>query len=100
MYNDQLVYNVVIWVFFGISLCTDKVALTSNPVQSWQNIFQRRTFVYFFYFYVLRGSVKGNNHYKNVMEMVERKQQQQKRNVQTKHRNAFFMTIKNGSHVL
>ncbi len=28
MYNDQLVYNVVIWAFFGISLWTEKVALT------------------------------------------------------------------------
>ncbi len=27
MYNDQLVYKVVIWVFFGISLWTEKVAL-------------------------------------------------------------------------
>ncbi len=29
MCNDQLVYNVVIWVFFGISLWTEKVALTT-----------------------------------------------------------------------
>ncbi len=28
MYNDQLVYKVVIWTFFGISLWTEKVALT------------------------------------------------------------------------
>ncbi len=27
MYNDQLVYQVVIWVFFGISLWKEKVAL-------------------------------------------------------------------------
>ncbi len=27
MYNDQLLYNVVIWAFFGISLWTEKVAL-------------------------------------------------------------------------
>ncbi len=27
MYNDQLVYKVVIWAFFGISLCKEKVAL-------------------------------------------------------------------------
>ncbi len=27
MYNDQLVYKVVIWAFFGISLWTEKVAL-------------------------------------------------------------------------
>ncbi len=27
MYNDQLVYKVVIWPFFGISLWTEKVAL-------------------------------------------------------------------------
>ncbi len=28
IYNDQLVYKVVIWAFFGISLWTQKVALT------------------------------------------------------------------------
>ncbi len=28
MYNDQLVYKVVIWVFFGISLWKEKVALS------------------------------------------------------------------------
>ncbi len=27
MYNDQLVYKVVIWAFFRISLWTEKVAL-------------------------------------------------------------------------
>ncbi len=27
VYNDQLVYKVVIWAFFGISLWTEKVAL-------------------------------------------------------------------------
>ncbi len=27
MYNDQLVYKVVIWAFFEISLWTEKVAL-------------------------------------------------------------------------
>ncbi len=27
MYNEHLVYKVVIWVFFGISLWTEKVAL-------------------------------------------------------------------------
>ncbi len=27
IYDDQLVYKVVIWVFFGISLWTEKVAL-------------------------------------------------------------------------
>ncbi len=27
MYNDQLVYNVVIWAFFGISLWKEKVGL-------------------------------------------------------------------------
>ncbi len=30
MYNDQLLYKVVIWVFFGISLWTEKVALRSE----------------------------------------------------------------------
>ncbi len=28
MYNDKLVYKVVIWVFFGISLWKEKAALT------------------------------------------------------------------------
>ncbi len=28
MYNGKLVYKVVIWAFFGTSLCTEKVALT------------------------------------------------------------------------
>ncbi len=27
MYNDQLVYKVVIWAYFGISFWKDKVAL-------------------------------------------------------------------------
>ncbi len=27
MYNDQLVYKVIIWAFFGISLWNEKVAL-------------------------------------------------------------------------
>ncbi len=27
MYNDQLVYKVVIWAFWGISLWKEKVAL-------------------------------------------------------------------------
>ncbi len=27
MYNDQLVYEVVIWAFLGISLWTEKIAL-------------------------------------------------------------------------
>ncbi len=31
MCNDQLVYKVVIWVFFGISLWTEKVALNTTP---------------------------------------------------------------------
>ncbi len=29
MHNDQLVYNVVIWAFFEISLWKEKVALSS-----------------------------------------------------------------------
>ncbi len=29
MYNDNLLYKVVIWAFFGISLWTEKVALKS-----------------------------------------------------------------------
>ncbi len=28
MYNNQLLYTVVIWAFFGIRLWTEKVALT------------------------------------------------------------------------
>ncbi len=31
MYNDKLVYKVVIWAFFGISLWTEKVALKLAP---------------------------------------------------------------------
>ncbi len=31
MYNDQLVYKVVIWAFFGISLWKEKVTLTVLP---------------------------------------------------------------------
>ncbi len=30
MYNDELVYKVVIWVFFGISLWKEKVALKAG----------------------------------------------------------------------
>ncbi len=30
MYNDQLVYKLVIWVFFGICLWKDMVLLTYN----------------------------------------------------------------------
>ncbi len=30
MYNDQLVYKVVIWVFFEISLWTEKVAFITS----------------------------------------------------------------------
>ncbi len=30
MYNDQLVYKVDIWAFFGISLWTEKVALNDG----------------------------------------------------------------------
>ncbi len=29
MYNDQLVYKVFIWAFFGISLWEEKLALTT-----------------------------------------------------------------------
>ncbi len=32
MYKDQLVYKVVIWAFFGISLWTEKVALRYKKV--------------------------------------------------------------------
>ncbi len=30
MYNDQLVYKVVIWAFSGISLWTEKLALITG----------------------------------------------------------------------
>ncbi len=33
MYNDQLVYKVVIWAFCGISLLTEKVALSIKTMQ-------------------------------------------------------------------
>ncbi len=39
MYNDQLVYKVVIWAFYGISLWKEKVALS-----------QFRYFVYYYVF--------------------------------------------------
>ncbi len=37
MYNDQLVYNVVIWVFFKISLLTEKVALRMNLMSPFEH---------------------------------------------------------------
>ncbi len=33
MYNDQLVYKVVIWAFIGNSLWTEKIALT-YPIEA------------------------------------------------------------------
>ncbi len=30
MYNDKLVYKVVIWAFFGITLWKEKAALTTH----------------------------------------------------------------------
>ncbi len=30
MYNDKLVYKVVIWIFLGISLWKEKVALNAS----------------------------------------------------------------------
>ncbi len=35
MYNDQLVYKVVIWAFFGFSWWTEKVALKCTETVSW-----------------------------------------------------------------
>ncbi len=32
MYNDQLVYKVVIWAFFEISLRTEKVAIALTSI--------------------------------------------------------------------
>ncbi len=32
MYDEQLVYKVVIWAFFGISLWTEKVALNWHVI--------------------------------------------------------------------
>ncbi len=32
MYNDQLVYKVVIWAYFGISLWKEKVVLVMNNI--------------------------------------------------------------------
>ncbi len=32
MYNDKLVYKVVIWVFYGIGLWKEKEALTSSII--------------------------------------------------------------------
>ncbi len=34
MYNDQLVYKVVIWAFFGISLWKEKVALNNDEARN------------------------------------------------------------------
>ncbi len=34
MYNDQLVYKVVIWAFFWISLWTEKVAFNYKQIQA------------------------------------------------------------------
>ncbi len=50
MYNDQLVYKVVIWAFFGISLWTEKVALTVIQFSVPQIE------------YPLRGSSKNDSH--------------------------------------
>ncbi len=33
MYNDQLVYKVVIWAFLGISLLKDKEALSPSGLR-------------------------------------------------------------------
>ncbi len=39
MYNDQSVYKVVIWAFFGISLRTEKVVLIREGlVQAWERL--------------------------------------------------------------
>ncbi len=35
IYNDQLVYKVAIWVFFGISLWKEKEALSTMLYMSW-----------------------------------------------------------------
>ncbi len=32
MYNDQLVYKVVLWAFFGISLWKENVALSKEAM--------------------------------------------------------------------
>ncbi len=34
MYNDQLVYKVVIWAYFGIRLWKEKVALSDSSLLS------------------------------------------------------------------
>ncbi len=36
MYNDQLIYKVVIWRFFGITLWTEKVALIKEYIGNTQ----------------------------------------------------------------
>ncbi len=38
MYNDQLVYKIVIWAFYAISLWTEKVALKGKKTCSLQNV--------------------------------------------------------------
>ncbi len=38
MYNDKLVYKVIIWVFWGISLWTEEEALT---LEKFKKVMQR-----------------------------------------------------------
>ncbi len=63
IYNDQLVYKVVIWAFFGISLWTEKVALICLKKHSYtlqkkdtKTIYQ--LFVYYFLYPVQRPQAK------------------------------------------
>ncbi len=37
MYNDKLVYKVVIWVFLGISLWKEKKTLITKPNETVQH---------------------------------------------------------------
>ncbi len=63
MYNHQLVYKVVIWAFFGISLWTEKVALkygilSNRKNQCEINIFPLSGNKLFLYLYIKTKSLK------------------------------------------
>ncbi len=62
MYNDQLVYKVVIWAVFLISLWKEKVAL-STMSKTINNILLLHTIFF-------KHQLDSNIHYKNTVEYV------------------------------
>ncbi len=40
MFNDKLVYKVVIWVLFGVILWNEKEALRKCPFKMWIKLYQ------------------------------------------------------------